>query len=584
MRVRQMTDEAYLQLIRVSRRKAPATMWIKGANVLNVYTKEWQKLHVYTAGERIAYVGEQEPMVDQDTERIEATGQYLVPGYIEPHAHPFQWYNPYSLADFALQRGTTMLVSDTMMLMNLPMEQVERIMESLASHPVKQFFWGRLDPQTGKDHPHFTKQGLARMLEHPLVIQGGELTNWHGVLHESEEILFGLKLTGDLGKRMEGHHPGASAETLNTAAAAGITACHEGITAHDLLQRLRLGMYATLRHSSIRPDLPDLVKGWLELGLAWSPRMMLTSDGSTPPMHRNGLMDYTIKVAIEAGMPAIEAYVMATRNPAVYYGLDAEVGGIAPGRIADMLVLEAEDQPTPALVIANGRRAAEKGKILIPTVEPIWAECPFPPVDPLDKKAAEEWFTLRQEVGKTPVVEMMNAVITRLRMEEFPVEEGGAVSLEHDPELAYIVTVDPVTRRKTQAVLSGFGRHIEGLASTYSASGEWLVIGRDPHVMKLALDRVREIGGGVVLMDQGCVVCECPLPLAGRFSTAPMEEIIAMADNLIDHIRQKGHIHLDPIYSILFFSSTHLPYVRLTAEGIVDVKTGRIVVPSLPLE
>lgn len=584
MRVRQMTDEAFLQLIRVSRRKAPATMWIKGASVLNVYTKEWQKLHVYTAGERIAYVGEQEPMVDGDTEIVDATGQYMVPGYMEPHAHPFQWYNPYTLADFALQRGTTMLISDTMMLMNLPMEQVEKLMESLASHPVKQFFWGRLDPQTGKDHPHFTKQGLARMLEHPQVIQGGELTNWQGVLGESDEILFGLKHTRDLGKRMEGHHPGASAETLNTAGAAGITACHEGISAQDLLQRLRLGMYATLRHSSIRPDLPELVKGWLALGLPWSPRMMLTSDGSTPPMHRHGLMDYTIKVAIEAGMPPIEAYVMATLNPAVYYGLDAEVGGIAPGRIADLLLLHSEDQPTPTLVIANGQRAASNGDILIPTVEPIWEECHFPPVDQLDKKVSEEWFYLRQENGETPIVEMLNAVITRLRMEELPLKEDGVVSLEHDPELAYIVTIDPFGRRKTQAVLSGFGRHLEGLASTYSASGEWLVIGRDPHVMKMALDRVREIGGGVVLMDQGSVVCECPLPLAGRFSSAPMEEVIDMAERLIDQIRQKGHAHLDPIYSILFFSSTHLPYVRLTAEGIVDVKTGRIVVPSLPLE
>jgi adenine deaminase len=178
---------------------------------------------------------------------------------------------------------------------------------------------------------------------------------------------------------------------------------------------------------------------------------------------------------------------------------------------------------------------------------------------------------------------MLNAVITRLEMEELPVDEAGYVSIKDDPELALIVSVDPEGRRRSLAVLRGYGRDLQGLASTYTASGEWVVIGRDPEAMVLALERVREIGGGVVLLDEGVVACECPLPLAGKFSAAPMDEVISMAEALIEKIRGKGHIHLDPLYSILFFTATHLPYARLTADGIVDVKTGHIVVPSLPL-
>jgi len=584
MRVRPLSSEAYLHMLRVSRRQEPASMWISGAQVLNVYTKSWQKVHVVTAGERIAYVGEKEPLADENTELVDAAGKFLVPGYFEPHAHPFQWYNPYTLADFALQRGTTALVSDTLMLMNLPFAQVEAFMESFCAHPVKQYFWARLDPQTGKEHPQFTREGIKRMLEHPLVLQGGELTNWPGVLTEDENLLYGLKHARDLGKRMEGHHPGASAETLNTAGAAGITACHEGITAQDLLQRLQLGMYATLRHSSIRPDLPELVKGWLELGLPWSPRMMLTSDGSTPPMHRDGLMDATIRVAIEAGMPPEEAYVMATLNPAVYYGLDAEIGGIAPGRIADMLLLPAKDNPTPAAVFANGIKAAEDGKLLVPTVQPKWESYSFPAVDVLQGRTDAGWFRLRPTDGKTPVLQMQNAVITRLEMMELPVDAEGCVSLADDPELALIASLDPVGRRRNVAVLRGYGRDLEGLASTYTASGEWIVIGRDPQAMAAAMERVREIGGGLVLMDRGAVACECPLPLAGKFSAAPMDEVIGMAEALIERLRAKGHAHLDPLYSILFFTATHLPYARLTADGIVDVKSGRILFPALPLD
>ncbi|MBY0083820.1 adenine deaminase C-terminal domain-containing protein [Brevibacillus brevis] len=584
MRVRALSDRDYLNMIRVSRRQAPASLWIKGASVLNVYTKEWQEHHVVVAGERIAYVGEKEPLVDDQTVIMEAAGQYLVPGYIEPHAHPFQWYNPYTLADFALQTGTTGMVSDTLMLMHLPFSQTAAIMDSLAAHPVKQFFWGRLDPQTGKAHPSFTKENLARMLEHPRVIQGGELTNWGGVLQEDETLLFGLKHTRDLGKRMEGHHPGASYETLNIAAASGITACHEAITAADLLSRIRLGMYATLRHSSIRPDLPELVKGWLELGVPWSSRMMLTSDGSTPPMHRDGFMDSTIRVAMEAGMPPEEAYVMATLNPAVYYGLDAEIGGIAPGRIADMLLLTAMDQPTPSIVIANGQRVAERGTLLVPTVQPQWEEASLRLADPLKRQAHPDWFRLRpEEDGKVPVLQMLNAVITQLSMEDMPVDQDGYVSLQHNSQLAMIAIIDATGGNRTMAVLHGFGEHLEGLASTYSASGDWIVIGRDPQAMAQALERIREIKGGVVLIDKGKIICECPLPLAGKFASAPMEEVISMGENLVNQLRSKGHVHLDPIYSILFFTATHLPYARLTATGIVDVKSGQIVVPALPL-
>ncbi|MCK9910732.1 amidohydrolase family protein, partial [Microbacteriaceae bacterium K1510] len=223
-----------------------------------------------------------------------------------------------------------------------------------------------LDPQArSKTRSYaYTKQGLSEMIDHPLVVQGGELTDWRAVLEEEEEMLFGLKRVRDRGKRMEGHHPGASIETLNIAAAAGVTACHESISAEDVKQRLRLGMYATLRHSSIRPDLPELITGMQRLQIPWTSRLMLTSDGNTPPMMRHGFMDYTIRVAIESGVPAIDAYVMATLNPAVYYGLDAELGGIAPGRIADILFLRSPEDPAPELVIANGQREMEAGRLL----------------------------------------------------------------------------------------------------------------------------------------------------------------------------------------------------------------------------
>lgn len=582
MRVRTIDEAAYLKLLRVSKREEPADLWIRGAKVLHVYTKEWREVHIAISGERIAYVGEREPLAGEQTEIIDAAGSFAVPGYIEPHAHPFQWYNPFSLADFALERGTTTLISDSLMLMSLPFEQVSRIMDQLSEHPVKQYFWGRLDPQMRRDkaEPPFDRESISRMLEHPRVVQGGELTDWQGVLREDETLLYGIKRTLDLGKRMEGHHPGASEQTLNLAAAAGITACHESITAEDVLRRLRLGMYVTLRHSSIRPDLPILVKGLLEAGIPWSSRMMLTSDGSTPPIYRQGLMDGTIRVAIEAGMPPEEAYVMATLNPAVYYGIDSEVGGIAPGRLGDILLLQSPEEPTPELVIANGRLSARQGELLVPTVKPDWSDYDFPQVAHGGHGGKEEWFRIRSEGEAVPVIHMLNAVITRLEWERLPVDDHGYVSFEQDPELALLCLIHPRKKRLAQAVVRGFCADLEGLASTYTAADGWLVLGRCPRSMQQALQRVLELGGGVVAWECGRAASENPLPLAGRFSPASMADVIVRAEQLTDWLRQKGHPHLDPLYSLLFFTATHLPYVRLTWEGIVDVKSGEILHPA----
>lgn len=584
MRVRSIDEAAHRKLLRVARREEPADMWIRGAKVLHVYTKEWREVHIAVSGERIAYVGEKEPVTCEGTTIVEADGKYAVPGYIEPHAHPFQWYNPFTMADFALARGTTTLISDSLMLMTLPFAQVADIMEKLAEHPVKQFFWARLDPQMRRTmaSPPFDREGIDRMLEHPRVIQGGELTDWQGVLAEDETLLYGIKRALDVGKRMEGHHPGASVQTLNAAAALGITACHESITAEDVLERLRVGMYATLRHSSIRPDLPTLVQGLLEAGIPWSSRMMLTSDGSTPPMYRHGLMDYTIRVAIEAGMPPVEAYVMASLNPAVYYGIDSEVGGIAPGRLADILLLTQPGEPTPEAVIANGQLSGKDGKLLVPTVQPVWTDYDFPSVsrEMKEMQVKTEWFRMKDKGVPVPVICMLNAVITKMEQASLPVDTQGYVSLENDPELALLCLINPVQKRLTRAVVRGYGRDLEGLASTYTASSDWLVIGRCAQSMAQALQRVMEMDGGVAMYEKGKAVLECPLPLGGKFSPAPMEEVIDMAERFTGLIREKGHEHLDPLYSLLFFTATHLPYVRITAEGIVEVKSGKILVPS----
>ncbi|MGC5326203.1 adenine deaminase C-terminal domain-containing protein [Brevibacillus sp. SYSU BS000544] len=587
MRVRSLSSESYTQLLRTSRNLVPASMWIKGGTYLDVYLKQWRKGNIVIANERIAYVGEREPLVNDQTKIIDASGQYLVPGYIEPHAHPFQWYNPLSLGDFALTRGTTTLISDTLILHNtLPQDAVERIMEIMQNHPVKQFFWGRIDPQSQKQEMkrEYSFNRLQQMLEHPCVVQAGELTDWGGILSEQEEQLQGLLWARDLGKRVEGHHPGASWDTLNVASAIGVTACHESMTVEEVINRLRLGMYATLRHSSIRPDLPQLIKGLIEQNVPWGSRLMLTTDGSTPPMLGKGLMDYCISLAIEAGAPPEEAYVMATLNPATYYGMDAEIGGIAPGRIADILLLESPTMPTPVKVIANGRVWAEQQQLTDTTMKIDWTSYPFPSRQAeWDEDAKAAWFRMQHPGEAIPVMDMLNAVITKVEMMQLPCHSSGEICIADNPELAFVCLLDARGKRISQAIIRGFGSDIQAIASTYTASGDWIVIGRDPEMMAKAFNQVKKMDGGIVVYDRGGLQFQLELPIAGMISEASVDELSRKGTEFCIILQSKGHQHIDPIYSLLFLSATHLPFVRLTDEGLYDVKQRKILVPSIEI-
>ncbi|MGD8191808.1 adenine deaminase C-terminal domain-containing protein [Brevibacillus ginsengisoli] len=588
MRIRPLSQEKYLQLLRTAKNQAAATVWIRGGKVLDVFLKEWREAHVVLAGERIAYIGEREPLVDEHTEIIDATGSYLVPGYIEPHAHPFQWYNPFNLNDYALARGTTTMIADNLFLFNsLPFEEVTQIMDLLSGHPVKQYFWARLDPQSQKieKKARYTKDQLTQMLAHPLVIQAGELTDWGGILAEQEELIHGMMKARELGKRIEGHHPGASWDTLNIAAAAGVTACHESINVDELINRLRLGLYVTLRHSSIRPDLPVLIQGIRERQIPWSSRFMLTSDGSTPPMMGKGFMDYTIRVAIEAGAPATEAYVMATLNPATYYGLDAEIGSITPGRIADILMLSAPENPVPHTVMANGKVWSRNQQLVQKPLNVDLSQFSFENrSDDWLMQASADWFDFVHPDTEISVIEMLNAVITKPAMEKLPRDSDGFISLEHDPSLCYVFLLDTHSRRITRAVLRGFGENIDALASTYTASGDWIVLGRDKVQIAEAIRHLNRMNGGIVLLNQGRIEFEQRLPISGMVSQEPMAVLVEKGEEFCEFLRKKGHKHIDPIYSLLFITATHLPFIRLMDEGIYDVKKRKIIVPSSQLD
>jgi adenine deaminase len=557
-------------LAAVARGASPADRYVRGGRLLNVYTGEIYPANVAVAGERIAYVGLRDDMIGPRTQIVEARERILVPGYIEPHAHPWNLVSPAALARHVLPLGTTSIVAD-----NLPVYLLagargfERTVRALASSPLKFYWMLRVHAQSRSpdEARRFPLSTLRRLIADPWVAAVGEVTRWPDVLGGRLALLERLGLAAERGKRIEGHTAGANPERLVGLASAGLTSDHEPITAEEALVRARQGIALMLRQSSLRPDLHALLEPFVKSGSLG--RLMLTTDGSTPAfITEHGFVDGLVRLAMAEGVPPVDAYRMVTLNPATYYGKDADLGGVAPGRYADILLLHDLAEPRPQTVIARGRVAARDGRLVVPVREPPWSRIFTARATRFDRgwRLAPEALALPS--GPLPVIRLVSAVITSL--EERPMGPGDLLAALIDRRGQWITTT----------ALAGFATTLDGLATTTSTDYEILALGRDPRSMAAAVNRLLALRGGIVVVEGRRVLEELPLPVGGIVSTRPLGEVASAERRLQACLASRGHPFHAPIYTLLFLTADFLPSVRLTERGVWDVRRGRVLRPS----
>ncbi|WP_100371662.1 adenine deaminase C-terminal domain-containing protein [Bacillus sp. FJAT-45037] len=574
-RIYRWTKKRLRQQLEVVRGEQAPSLVLKNATYLNHARRKWLQANIWITQDRIVYVGDAMPEKVEGTEIVDCSNSYIVPGYIEHHAHPFQLYNPHSFAKYAAARGTTTLINDNLMFfLNLEKKKALSLIEALDELPSSMYWWCRYDGQTElKNDELFSNSKMKAWLEHHLVIQGGELTSWPKVLAGDDSTLHWMQETTRLRKPIEGHFPGASEKTLSQMALLGVTCDHEAMTGEEVVRRLNLGYTTSLRHSSIRPDLPKLLKEMKEQGVDVFDRCIMTTDGSTPTFYEKGVMDYLIKIALEEGIDPIDAYAMATYNVARYYNLDHKLGMIAPGRIAHLNFLSEIDDPTPTSVLAKGQWVMREGK-----------QCEgyetFPWEDYGISSLKIDWDLTADELHfSMPMgIEMVNAVI--LKPYQIPIE-CTENELSHDHDESFFVMLDKNGKWLIATLLKGFANRISGFASSFSNTGDIVLIGKNLNDMIQAFNALKEQGGGMTLVEDGELIGSIPLTLFGLLSSKPMQEVIEEEKTFVQLLRERGYKHADPIYSLLFFSSTHLPYIRVTQHGIYDVHKKTVLFPSI---
>ena len=560
---------------------------LKGGTILNVYSGELLKMNIAIKGERIWYVGPSSDVVSGGTQVLDVGNKILVPGYIDPHFHPWFTYNPISFGEEACRLGTTTIFCDNLIFyMLMGVRLFEDFMDALSKMPIKFFWFCRAVPQTSmaEEDELFSVKNLERLLKNPLVQSLGEITRWPEILRDSPKILEMIRLTKRLKKRVDGHTAGAKYEQLSILSRAGVESCHESISSKEALERLRLGFYVLLRESSLRQDLSDLLRIVTENRVSMD-RIMLTSDASSPLFYEEyGATNHVLKIAMNEGIDPITAYRMVTINPAVYFGMDHEIGGIAPGRYADILALKDLAHPTPDLVISKGRIIAENSDLIESFPWEGW-EAFFPAASFSGRNwsAKDHHFHIAsREKSKTfPTIKLINPVITRIEWVDFIIKDG-LLDLDEREGFCFLSLINRDGKWVTNGVIQGFG-NVEGLAFTFNTAAEILAIGRVPEAMSAAVNRVLDMRGGIIVIEDGRIAYEFPLTLGGMMSDLPMGQLAQKDRELRQVLSKRGYPYHDPLYTFIFLPNDFLPDARINYQGVVDIRKHEVLWPKRDL-
>src|SRR5690625_2256766 len=284
------------------------------------------------------------------------------------------------------------------------------------------------------------------------------------------------------------------------------------------------------------------------------------------------MINTCIDIAIKAGVPQIEAYRMATYNAAKYYGLDEIIGSIAPGRLAHINVLYEKNEPTPSSVLGRGSWIVKDDTVKMQQNQIDWQKHG-------SKKIDIKWDLEKYDLQfSIPIgIKMKNDVILEPYAVETDITAGNLPSGNKD---AFLVLLDRFGKWRVNTVINGFTEHLGGLCSTFSTTGDIILIGKSKEDMKTAFSRMKEIGGGIVIVHKGKILYELALTLEGTMYAGTMEKLNGEKEEFKKIIIESGFEFYDPMYCLLFLSATHLPYIRVTPQGIIDVIKQEVIVPA----
>ncbi len=557
-----------------------ADLVLKNCSLVSVYTNEIiPKTQISIVGDRIAYVGpDASHTVGLKTAVIDVKEKYVSPGFADPHVHIDQFVLPSELAKKSLLCGVTSLFSDPIDIVSAAgykgFQEFLKLGENLPIRIFQVVPGGLPVDRKFSNSKTLSLTQEKSAIKHPHVLGLGEVFSWTKVTLRDPKTMKSISSMIDNDCIINGHTAGASEKKLNAYVSSGILSCHEPTNYDQVLDRLRLGMWIMIREGSIRRDLKDIIPSVLSNEI-YLDRLMFCSDGLDPlDITKYGHIDHCIRESIKLGLKPIDAITMASKNCFDYYNMGKDLGGIAPGKLADILIFDDLKNVKPSKVFVGGKLVASNGSIVTPLkkkIIPSWIKNTVK-----TKKFSSSDFEIKSKKKQVNVntIFMQTEIITKLGSSELDVSEG-KVNLSVDKDVWKVAAFDRIHGTKNHVVgfLENFGANIGAFASTWSFhENDLIVIGSNDSDMALAANTLRKTQGGLVVVSSGKIDALLSLPLAGIISTDSFDKVSSDFENVNNSIVDSGCKFSRPHLIPLFLPFLALPSVRILSRGIVDVK------------
>jgi adenine deaminase len=576
-------------LIQAALGQEPLDLRIDHVQIVNVYTGRVEAGSLGLKAGRIVST----QAVDLPAQTIfDGRGQFALPGFIDTHVHiDSTLVIPENLAELITPRGATAMLADPMEVANVAgLAGVRALLNSREQLPYHLLVEvsSRVPTAPGLETTGGVL-GLAEvkeLLSEPGCISLGELDP-SKVLGLREEYLAKIEAAQALGKICNGHAAGLTGHQLDAYACAGLADDHECVTYEDALARLKCGMVVSVREGSTERNLAPIITGVVRAGLDTRHLMFCTDDKHPDDLLKEGHIDFMVNQAIALGLPSIQAIQIATINAAKHFRLDHLLGSLTPGRWADIILCDNLAQITPDEVFFKGQLVARAGKLTITAPAATYPDWIYHTVKVTRGHQAAD-FTL-PATGSTASVTVIDLypdqIINEVAQATLPVINGNVVA---DP--AQDVLKLAVVERYGQngniglSFVRGFGLERGALASTVAHDHHNIIVAGTNEADMAACVRALEASqGGFVLVADGEVLGQLPLPIAGLLSNRPVAEIIQALEQLTELSHRLGGKLPAPFMTLSFISLPTVPELGLTDQGLVSVRQHKLISPFISL-
>ena len=553
-----------------------AELVIKNANLVSVCSGEIYETDIAIADGIVAGLGRYE-----GRNEIEAKDKYAVPGLIDGHTHIEMCM--LSVTEFAravVPRGTTTVVADPHEIANvLGIKGIRAILEEAKATPLNVFCMApscvpSTDPELGFETSgaRIGAEEIKQLLQLEDVIGLAEVMNYGGVIAKEEEVWTKIEVAKALKMPIDGHAPLLSGKELNAYVLSGVGSDHESVSYEEAQEKLRLGMRVMVREGSVAKNMKNIAP---LLKSADTRNCMLVTDGDRTPLDlkEQGYLDHVFRRALEEGIDPVNAVQMCTINPARWFKLDNLLGCVAPGKIADIVLLNNLERFDVEKVVVNGT-------ILTDFAPRSGHKYSYPeygttvrikPVKPED-------FELKLNSEEGPRKARIIGLIEGELLTEELVEEISGIDLARDILKIAVVERHHYTGNIGLGFVKGFGLKTGAAASSIAHdSHNIVVIGTNEADMAFACNRLKEIGGGIVLCSGREVKNELELPIAGLMTDKRLDYVAKKQNELEDKISEMGCKLQAPFITMSFLALPVIPALKITDRGLVDVKNRKVV-------